>query len=120
MGKRAFHITKQVFIGLMICIMGMVLVNKALFTHTHMMSDGTLITHSHLVDKAKESQTGKSHQHSKLEFQLFQNLQVLFVLAVGALTIWKLKGLVEKLFSLTSEFTPAFIELAHGRAPPKM
>lgn len=120
MGKQLFHNSKKAFIGLMIFIMGMVLVDKALFTHTHLMSDGTLITHSHLFDKTKESQSGKSHQHSKIEFQLFQNLQVLFLLLAGTLPIWILKGRFEKIFFTYSQFKPALISSASGRAPPIM
>ncbi len=63
-----------VFIGLV----GMMVVNKAIYLHTHKLIDGTSVTHSHPYNKSGDDQPIKTHHHSLFEYVVLQNLGTLF------------------------------------------
>ncbi len=112
------NILKRLTIGLIICVMGTLMVNKAIYTHVHVLPDGTVATHAHPFNKKSPSNEGKSHQHSNLELMIHQNLEVLFLLVFVAISLLCLtKKNVKKqilLFSLSSTSLP----YKPGRAPP--
>ena len=114
------NIAKKVTIGLLICIMGMLLINKALFTHSHIMADGTLICHSHPFDKSKESESGKPHHHTSLEFLLIHNTEVLFFMALVAITLHNLVRKFDRVSFLFSNYWSSYIIPQQGRAPPQL
>jgi len=118
MKGKAHILGKRITIGILILIMGSLLVNQALYTHTHVLPDGSIVSHSHPFNKTQESKQGGSHQHSTLEFFLLQNLQLLFVIVIVSLGL--------KRFTSTTRFReatldcplPALVPISPGRAPP--
>jgi hypothetical protein len=60
---------------MLIGIMGMYMLNEALFTHSHITAQGEVITHAHPYDKS-DSAPFKHHQHSKNELLVFNALKI--------------------------------------------
>ena len=112
-------IMKRAAVGILIFIMGVLLINKALFTHTHFSANGTLVTHAHPFDKSNESESGNPHQHSELELLVFQNFELLFFVIIVFIAFSNLVKKGEKVFSVLPGFTPSFIIPESGRAPPR-
>lgn len=72
------NILKKSIAFLMLAIVMMLTVNKVLYIHTHQLSDGTIVVHSHPYNKTDDNQPIKSHHHNKLEFVFLQNIEILF------------------------------------------
>ena len=100
-------------------IMFGMLVNYALFTHAHVLYDGTIIAHAHPFSKSKESDQGRSHQHTALELFLLQNLQVIFFVTLLSMTLKKLVREFRKVQYAPEVYTMTSIVPLPGRAPPQ-
>lgn len=112
------NITIKFITILMIWIIGMFIVNKAIFLHTHKLDNGTVISHAHPYDKSNDSKPYKSHHHTNAELLFFQNIEILFI--IGLLT-FALFALVEKTnysSNIITRHTLTCIILQKGRAPP--
>jgi len=72
-----YNILKKIITFGMICIMGMLIINNSVFMHTHKLSDGTVIIHSHPYDKSNDSKSHKTHHHTKAEFVFLENIEIL-------------------------------------------
>ncbi len=117
--KTAFrNITLKFITLLMIGVMGMFIVNKAIFLHLHKLNDGTVIVHAHPFDKSNDSKPYKSHHHSNAEFLFFQNIEILFLVAF--LTFALLTIVKKEKFSsfIIKRQALSCIILHKGRAPP--
>jgi len=68
-------------------IIGMYVMNKVVFLHSHKLSDGTVIEHAHPYNKSSDSKPFKSHHHTKGEFLFFQNIDTLFVFVFFTLVL---------------------------------
>ena len=113
-------IWKRATVGLLICVMGTLLINKALFMHAHVQPDGSIVTHAHPFDKSGESESGASHQHTGLEFLHYHNLQILyFLIAAGILFQTFARPFFRSIRGL-SQFTPSYFIPVPGRAPPAL
>jgi len=112
------HITLKIFILLMVAVMGMLIANNAIFMHVHKLNDGTIISHAHPYDKTSDTQPHKSHQHSKVEYVLFHNLEILFPVffLIFFLTAFTTKRKV--LFDLIAVRQLVCLNFYKGRAPP--
>ncbi len=118
MKGKAHKLWKKFTIALLIVIMGCLLINQALYTHTHVRPDGSIVSHAHPFNKAQESKQAGSHQHSSLEFLLLQSLNLLFLTALVSLVLNKPDLEFLKVQINTEGYIPALLILSHGRAPP--
>ncbi len=102
----------------MIGIMGMLLVNQAMFMHTHKLDNGVYVTHAHPYNKVDDPGLVKSHHHTKAEWVFLKNLEVLylFIILVFVLLTFPDKA-KHPLFTL-SYYNPACVIPYNGRAPP--
>lgn len=62
----------------MLLINGMLILNKAIFLHSHKMDNGMVIFHSHPYNKSNDTQPFKSHLHSDAELVFLENLKVVY------------------------------------------
>ncbi len=85
--KRFANLT-LIFFGILFLVQ---VLNKAVFTHSHLTSDGRLITHAHPFDKANDNQPVKSHYHSIGETIILQQLELIFPFMILALILLKIK-----------------------------
>lgn len=103
---------------LLIIVMAALLVNKVVYTHIHILPDGSVIDHAHPYSKSTENKPGATHQHSNMILFLLDQMDVLILCATAAF--------VKKQFAPFSSFRepvsdrllPAFVVPSHGRAPP--
>ena len=74
-------------------IIGFIVSNNVLFVHTHILSDGTLISHAHPYKKANEQNTPvSSHQHTQFEYLVISHFSVFApLLALAFLFINKIQ-----------------------------
>lgn len=118
MKREVKNTIKQLSVGLMILIMAVLLVNKAVYTHLHVMPNGSVLTHAHPFNKTNDSKQGKSHHHSNLELFLIQGLELMMLFAAVVLTLISLDKEIEKRWFLRKYYITALIPLKQGRAPP--
>ncbi len=53
------------------------IINKILYTHSHILSNGTVITHAHPYDKSADNSPFKSHQHGSVELVILSAVSFL-------------------------------------------
>ena len=117
--KTAFrNITLKFITLLMIGVMGMFIVNKAIFLHVHKLNDGTVIVHAHPFDKSNDSKPYKSHHHSNAEFFFFQNIEILFLVAFLTFAFFAIFKKEKFSSFIIKRLTLSCIILHKGRAPP--
>ncbi|MEA3461620.1 MAG: hypothetical protein U9R49_07055 [Bacteroidota bacterium] len=109
---------KQIGTGLMILVMGIFLFNKAVYTHVHILPDGTLVSHAHPISNSADSNRNTSHQHSSLELFLLDMLELIIL---SVLAVFILKPIAPS--DISGEATkdrllPALVPVLPGRAPP--
>lgn len=118
MKKFVIEITNKIIPVIMIGMMGLLILGKSLYTHTHKLADGMVVTHSHPYDKSNDSEPYKSHHHTETELLFFQNLEILFFISFSTLVFKSFN----KKENLTIYFTSFYVSnrLFHTqeRAPP--
>lgn len=118
MKGKAHILWKKITFVLLIVVMGCLLINQALYTHTHVKPDGSIVSHAHPFNKTQESKQGKSHTHSSLEFFLLQNLNLLFLAALISLVLNNLGREFLKVQTSAQGYITALLISSPGRAPP--
>jgi len=103
---------------LMIAIIGLMIANKALYMHTHKMADGSIIVHAHPYNKSDDPKPFKSHQHTKIEFLFFANLEILVLISFMAFTSINIKKKVQYTSYICTNYTRVYNLLYNPRAPP--
>ena len=58
----------------LVVIIGIHSLNTLVYTHRHLLTDGTIITHAHPFDKSSDTDPFKSHYHSTIELVFLSNL----------------------------------------------
>ncbi len=102
----------------MILVMGIMLLNKAAYTHVHILPDGSLHTHAHPFSNHADGKKTASHQHSSLEILLLdlQDVLLLSALTVSVLSFSGSGTLFRETYR--SSLLPALVPVSPGRAPP--
>jgi len=65
----------------MIC---MLIANRGIFIHTHVLADGSIIAHSHPYDKSENAGSSQPHPHTSIEIFFLDNLNILFLTLFAA------------------------------------
>ena len=112
------NIAIKSFTFLMIGVMGLLIANKGLFTHTHKLENGTLVTHAHPYDKKQDSEPYKKHPHTKYEFLFLESLSTLFLSIVLILSILLLVRKKVSFVDFEKIYIRPFAFSYLGRAPP--
>ena len=98
--------------------MSLLLVNRAFYSHIHMLSDGSVVSHSHPFSKSSDDPKGMDHQHSSLEFMLLDQLDVLTFCVIA---LYILKASNRSLSTSNPDsgrLLPSLVPISPGRAPP--
>jgi hypothetical protein len=61
--------------------------NKAVYTHTHLLADGTIITHAHPYTKTNAPGPVTNHSHTQNQLFLLSVAELLFFFFVAALIL---------------------------------
>ena len=73
-------ITIRLVVLLLIASIGAMVVNNAVFTHSHKLLNGTVVTHAHPFDGSDDPAPFKTHHHTTTELFFFNHLEILFPL----------------------------------------
>jgi len=112
------NISKKTFAILMIGTMGLLIVNKGLFIHSHKLEDGSIIIHAHPYDKNQDSEPFKKHHHSKAEFIFLQSLNQLFLSIYLIIPFFSfINGKISYLYIEKFRYASLFLPY-QGRASP--
>ncbi len=112
------NVTMKLVSYLLIVMMGIFIVNNALFMHVHKMDDGRIVVHAHPYDKSNDSHPYKSHHHTKTELLVFDNVKLLFLFIFLLFVFYNLVKKLRFLFINIDSFTQTYKFLFTSRAPP--
>jgi archaellum biogenesis protein FlaJ (TadC family) len=108
---------------ILLCILfstGMLIASKGLFIHTHLLADGTYVTHAHPYDTSNDTEPYKTHRHHKAELLFIANSDVLFF-AVFAIITLSAHINKTKFYPYTRSFSFLFLFFpCRSRAPPAL
>lgn len=111
-----------IFSGLLLFLVGFIILNQGLFTHTHQLVDGSLITHAHPYKQnpVEKHTPFPPHEHSTAQYLLIANFELVrnFILL---LFVFLFIHQVKHVF--TKSYTPLlqkvdYLKLSPGRSPP--
>lgn len=112
------NITIRIISIMLVGIVGLFIVNQAIFLHVHKLNDGTIVYHAHPYDKSGDSKPVKSHHHSNADFTFFQNLGILFLILFLTITLIPFVSGIIYSSQLTTKYSLISIKQNKGRAPP--
>lgn len=69
---------KKAVAYLVLGVMGLLILNKAVYLHTHTLNDGTIVVHAHPFQATSDSNSGNPHQHTKCGFYFLDQLSFLY------------------------------------------
>jgi hypothetical protein len=106
----------------MVCLLSFLIVlqiiNKSVYTHTHIMANGQVISHAHPYNKTTDSKPFKSHHHTRTEFVFYKNLGMLFPLVFLLLLVINNHYKLRLFLPDTDNLKPAWSTIRNNRAPP--
>lgn len=109
--------------SLALLLLGFVLllvVNRTVYTHSHILSDGTVLTHAHPYDTDADGNPFKSHQHNSIELLIFSTFNfigaILFIFS-SALFVKKTKHIFA---NREDNYCFTCWRFILGRAPPRI
>ena len=109
---------KRITLAMLILVMGCLLVNQALYTHTHVLPDGSIVSHAHPFSKNAGCNKSTSHQHSSSELFLLNLLDVLILCAIAAFILNCSASTTHFREAALDRLLPALVPVSQGRAPP--
>lgn len=103
---------------LLIALFAFQVVNKSVYTHSHKLANGIIVTHAHPFNKSDDSNPYKSHQHLQTDFIFFENLEILFLVLFTIVAAYEIaKESQSKIYSFPYSCS-SLIASVKGRAPP--
>ncbi len=103
---------------ILLLVMTILVFNNTVYTHVHVMPDGSLVTHAHPFQKGEDSGQGTGHQHSSSIYFLLDHFQILFFLIALSLTLLRPARNRRFVPDRESAVYPLLIHLRPGRDPP--
>ncbi|MBN2164998.1 MAG: hypothetical protein JW717_01840 [Marinilabiliaceae bacterium] len=104
--------------SLIIVVIGLMVANKGIYTHSHILKNGTVYTHAHPYNNTNDSSPYKSHQHKSSDLLFYQNIDlVFFSLFIIAFFLFVFKQ-IKKYYFKNNKYNYYFALSNLGRAPP--
>jgi len=114
------HIGSRLVTLLLVSLIAMLTFNQSMNIHTHVLADGTIITHAHPYNKSNDSAPVKNHHHTLIGFQILHNLQIIFLSVFIAIALIHTAHTIKRNTKENLHFNIAYIHLSPGRAPPAL
>jgi len=118
MKKSVNDISVRIVAIMLICLMSLMILDKAFFLHTHKLSDGTIIVHAHPYNKSEDSKPFKTHHHSDSIFHFYHIVNLLYPAVIltfsSILSFKKTKHLLVQIKKISC----SVIFSKKGRSPP--
>lgn len=110
-------ITLQSIAYLMFSLVGLLIVNKALFMHVHR-NNGQIITHAHPYNQSEDTNPNPTHHHNNAQYLFFNNLNILFLTLI--LVFFSLIHKISTPYPvyIHQDYKPGYILPTIGRDPP--
>ena len=118
MKGKAHKLYNRITLTMIVLVMGSLLVNQALYTHTHVLSDGSIVSHAHPFSKNAGCSKNTTHQHSAAELFLLDLQDVLILCAVAAFILKRSASTTQFKEGDLDRLLPALVPVSPGRAPP--
>lgn len=61
--------------------------SKAFYQHSHILSDGSVVTHAHPFNKSSDNSPFKRHNHASFEYYILDNANLLFAASIISLLL---------------------------------
>ncbi len=97
-------------------IIGLLIINSILFTHSQTLSDGSVIVHAHPFDKTENPPS--KHNHHENELLILNNITLLFFLGAIAISLTFTYVYFDKNHRPQIEYVNVLLSRKFGRAPP--
>jgi len=99
-------------------MMGIMLFNKAVYTHVHILPNGSLVTHAHPISNSADNSKNTSHQHSSLELFLLDLLELIILCAIAVFIFQSMAPASTSRKATRNRLLPTLVTVSPGRAPP--
>jgi len=100
------------------CLISMLIANKVVFMHQHILPNGKIIFHAHPYHKSNTEEPGKTHSHSEVEFLFIENLELLFLFVFNGILVITIRALIFFILESGNSLIEKYINFFQGRAPP--
>lgn len=114
------HNVYQACALLLIAVMTALTFNQSVNMHTHILNDGSIISHAHPYQKTDDAKPVTSHSHNMKEFSFINQLSVLFTAIFIALAILLFPICHRKYIPNHVHLGKCDAKLILGRAPPML
>ncbi len=115
MVKEKLH---KIILIILVFAVGLVLVSKVGFTHTHILEDGTRVTHWHLYFGDEENNEQSSHTHNGFYLEDLYKFQFTFFLFLAFFVAALIATTTQPYISASGRIQNAHVAIQLGRAPP--
>lgn len=112
------HTTKRAIAYLILGLMCLLIINKAVFLHSHVLADGTVISHAHPYQSTDDSKPFQSHHHTKAAFFLFNNIELFFNSFPFGLIFFITNSRTKVFVSGFTQIAQEYFSSTRNRAPP--
>lgn len=96
------------------------IINQAFYLHSHRLADGSLVTHAHPFDKAKDNEPVKKHAHTLTQLITITNLQLLFPVVFLVMLLLRKRTSCSSVTQPVEKLQSIFLASNNCRAPPAL
>ena len=112
------HTFKRTLTILLIACNVALMINRALYTHIHIFSDGSVVTHAHPFSRHSEGHPSSSHHHSNLELFLLSQLNILILTVSAGFLLMQFVPCQYVGVPARNLYYLVVVPISQGRAPP--
>ena len=92
--------------------------NRAIYFHSHILGNGTIISHAHPYQKSSDSTPYKKHHHSDYQLLFLQQLDVLFNFAFATFAFYQICKRFDYPGKTNNKYISGYLTHRLGRGPP--
>ena len=119
MWKKPKAIINKLLTSILFVAMAMQLSGWYLYSHSHMLADGSVITHTHPYNKGADSSPFKSHVHHDIDQVFSDSLQYLVLAFLVLFLFFQIAEALKKA-RIAYSINAASVAGIFGRAPPSL
>ena len=110
----------SVFSLILIVLFAFQIVNKSLYTHSHILAFGQVVTHAHPFERSDDNGDPKSHRHTQAEMIILDQVNILFVCIIAIFLIGVSFSKLKLNQSFAVDYSPVYLCNRKGRSPPSL
>lgn len=103
---------------MLIAVITALMINRIVYTHIHVLSNGSLVSHAHPFSKNAEGTPDSSHRHTNIEFFLLDQLDILMLFVSASIVLKQFSQSSLQNEPAQGPLLTAFVPISQGRAPP--